>query len=147
MNKLTMFFILLMIALTVIAVIPMFGMSPITYGYGNYTIALTPAMVVIILSLLYLFFTLVITIISYTVSSHMEKSVSGLAQKLADCQFEKNKAYDELQKAKEELDHIKELYEKQLKVLEKVTGKKDEEKEDTAESGENSAGTENTENS
>ncbi len=144
MNKLTMSFILLMIVLTVIAVIPMFGMPTVTYGYGNYTIALTPAMVVIILSLLYLLFTIMIVIISYTVSSHLEKSVSGLAQKLADCQFEKNKAYDELEKTREELNHIKELYEKQLRVLEKVTGK-NEEKENSEESGENSGGKEGTE--
>ncbi len=144
MNKLTMSFILLMIALTVIAVIPMFGMPTITYGYGNYTIALTPAMVVIILSLLYLFFTIIIVIISYTVSSHLEKSVSGLAQKLADCQFEKNKAYDELEKTREELNHIKELYEKQLKVIEKVTDQY-EEKEKSEENREKDSSKENTE--
>ncbi len=128
MNKLSILFIIIMLALTVIAVIPMFGLPPITYGYGTYAFSITPAMVIIILSVIYLLFTLIAMLIASSVSSHMERSISSLADKLASCQYEKNKLSDENEKLMEQVKEIKEMYEKQLKIIEKVTVNNEKEK-------------------
>ena len=119
-----------MLILTAIAAVPMIGLPAITYGIGNYTIQLTPAIVLISISTIYLIITIIATMIAYSISSHMERAVSKLAEKLANCQYEKNKLADENSDLRKQIENLKELYEKQLKVIEKVA-KKDEKEEKT----------------
>ncbi|GEM_PF-2956644 len=142
MKVASIIFIVLMLVLTAIAAIPMMGLSPITYGFGNYTVSLTPGIVVIILSVIYIVFSLIIVIIAQSISKHSERSISGLAQKLADCQYEKNKLLDEnkqlqdsiqdlegkIQKLESELKKLREMYNKQLAVIERLTQNNEEEK-------------------
>ena len=130
MSKLNIFFIIFMLILTTIATIPMLGLPAVTYGFGNYTIQLTPAIVLISISTIYLIITIIATMIAHSISSHMEKAVSKLAEKLADCQYEKSKLIDENNELKKQIENLKELYEKQLKIIEKVT-MKDEKEEKT----------------
>ncbi|NOZ91778.1 MAG: hypothetical protein GXO59_00715 [Dictyoglomi bacterium] len=150
MNIISMIIVILMLIITAIAAIPMMGMEPITYGIPPYTVSLTPGIVVIILSTLYLVFILITILIAQSISKHSERSISGLAQKLADCQYEKNKLVDEnrqlinakqdlekkVQELEEELKNLREMYNKQLAVIERLTQNNEEEKTETSEKSE-----------
>lgn len=135
-----------MLILTTIATVPMIGLPAITYGFGNYTVQLTPAIVLISISTIYLIITIIATMIAYSISSHMERAVSKLAEKLSNCQYEKSKLVDENSDLKKQIENLKELYEKQLKIIEKVTTRDEkEEKTDKEEEMGSESGSENQE--
>ena len=146
MSKLNIFFIILMLILTTVATVPMIGLPAVTYGVGNYTIQLTPAIVLISMSTIYLIITIIATMIAYSISSHMERAVSKLAEKLANCQYEKSKLTDKNSDLEKQIENLKDLYEKQLKIIEKVTMRDEkEEKTDKEEEMGSEAGSESQE--